>query len=266
MFRGRSSRTPKQSHRSQEQELLREIRSSLTPIKTVPDGRGETLSYLEWIVSHYDRLPDTMVFIHDHLFSWHQASGQSVAVRIEFYLQEFEDRGREYISFAKVDTEVLQRQEEIYGRTGWDPVVLKNFTRAVDEGWISPVTGKPATYAETLWNGTELVRYFGPFPEEGLTISGCCAQFVVGREAIRRFPLRFWVSLRDWVLRYTDKTAPRDEVTPWSAWFTGRLYEYSWETIFTKRPAIAGGGIWDGSDVGGGSSWGDGRNVGGGTT
>ena len=44
--------------------------------RLVPPGRGkEARSYVMAIIDHYDRLPDAMVFLHGHPYSWHTWAG-----------------------------------------------------------------------------------------------------------------------------------------------------------------------------------------------
>lgn len=185
----------------------------------------ENSLYLTYIIAHYDSLPETLVFVQDHWTSWHQNG--SLSDRLPDYLDSFQRRGYRYTSLAAVD------------RIGvWPPLPapLELFTRAVDLRWTSPVSGQLATYEETYWNATDLHKFFGAFPkDEGLPHHGCCAQFVVASSSIKRLPRSFYRSLRRWMLRYTNAGVSRGTHWDgeWSPWWTGRMPEFTWETIFT---------------------------------
>ena len=50
----------------------------------------------------------------------------------------------------------------------------------------------------------------------------CCGQFAVSRERVLQVPRERWVFYRDWLLR-----------TPLTDYFSGRLWEFVWQFVFT---------------------------------
>ena len=55
----------------------------------------------------------------------------------------------------------------------------------------------------------------------------CCAQFALSKERIQALPLSRYIFYRDWLLR-----------TPLSDYFSGRIWEYLWQYVFTGEAVV----------------------------
>jgi hypothetical protein len=132
--------------------------SPFVPKYIIPNKGKESSAYIKYIVENYENLPDHVAFIHGHETAYHQCHDRPLL---------------EVIAGA---------QREIH-----DFISLNNYFRLyhfLDEtdNWMK---------IETYWN------LFG-FKEKDKPVYGCRleapmgAQFIVSREAIRRYPKQDW--------------------------------------------------------------------------
>lgn len=171
----------------------------LNDVHVVDKGRGinlgtEALAYIEYIVEHYDDLPTHVVLVHDEEYSWHH-EGSLV------------DRVAEHVG-AYVELVTLNNLfwgSEIHAQPG-----NKNRESIGDMHATCLVP-----------DGMRPLRDYGDF-NKGM---GCCAQFIIHRDVIRRRSLGAYRCLRDWILRTSKDTKDRHP---------GFVFEYSWYLLWDR--------------------------------
>lgn len=170
-----------------------------------PENKGnEANMYLSYIIDMYDSLPDVVIFMHAHRSAWHNPGPLDADATLMI----------RNLSPAKVmaDGYVNLRCEEKPGCPEW---IHTNATSEDDQKY-EEVIFAPA-WAEL-------------FPNEPLpaTLSQpCCAQFAVSGQRIRTHPKSRYIAIRNWL--YT---------TELSNYLAGRVFEYSWQYIFTYSPTV----------------------------
>lgn len=167
-----------------------------------PENVGDEASaYLNYIVQHYDNLPEFCVFIHGHQRSWHHVGDMNDLVNSlplctatgyhNFNARSGEPDDGFYVMFVEESGPGPHHQNEY-------------------QTWreISP-------------------RLFGgiggfPVPENKRFRFRCCAQFMVHRDFIRRHSKSEWETLlRDLLSACRDRTS------------AGHCYEFSWCLLLT---------------------------------
>ena len=165
-----------------------------------PKNKGhEVMIYLTYIIGHYDQLPDVVIFLHSHRWSWHNNDllGYDASHMI-----------------AKLSAERVTREGYMNLRCHWDPGC---------PDWLHPGNTVHDIYKleETLlaksWS-----ELFPLDPIPNVLAQPCCAQFAVSRERVLAIPLERFVFYRDWLLN-----------TPLSDYISGRIWEYTWQYVFT---------------------------------
>ena len=157
--------------------------------------------YLTYIIDHYDVLPDVIVFMHAHRWTHHnnELLGYDAPQMIR-----------------RLSSAHVTRQGYVNMRCHWSPGCPE---------WLHPggreeVLGKQEE-AVLVESWAEL------FPSDPLPktlAQPCCAQFALSRQRIHSIPLRRFTFFRDWILR-----------TPLSDYISGRIWEYSWQYLFTSQ-------------------------------
>ncbi|KAI9779028.1 MAG: hypothetical protein M1816_003776 [Peltula sp. TS41687] len=176
-----------------------------------PRNKGhEAMIYLTYMIDFYDALPDIVLFMHAHRWTYHNNDLQgSDAVQLI-----------KTLSGARV-----MREGYMNLRCHWEPGC---------PGHLHPA----ATATSAAQSNPDLSRLRGivadqwpklfpadPIPE---TLSQpCCAQFAVTRAAIRANPRRRYVAFRDWLLH-----------TPLTDYYSGRIWEYLWHFVFTGKTVL----------------------------
>ena len=167
-----------------------------------PKNKGhEVMVYLTFIIEHYVNLPDVIVFMHAHRHTTHN---------------------NDLLGFDA--TEMLQRlqlahvirQGYFNMRCHWSPgcpewlkpnpdheVLSKQEEAVLSESWgeLFPREPLPPTLAQT-----------------------CCAQFAVSKKRVQSIPKSRFIFYRDWLLK-----------TPLSDFVSGRVWEYTWQFLFTGQ-------------------------------
>ena len=150
---------------------------------------------IRFILKYYDHLPEHIAFIHGHEHAWHQVypgGGLLDAIK-DAKVDEFD-----YINFnvAKIDD---LRPENPY----W------NIVADVWPEHFEPYTGvsMPLT----------LDRVYG------------CAQFVVARRQILKYPKHVWQHWLDLLMQPELVPNGKHFYMPWS-------FEYTWHVIFGQEP------------------------------
>ncbi|PGH03972.1 hypothetical protein AJ79_07204 [Helicocarpus griseus UAMH5409] len=168
---------------------------------TVPKNKGrESMVYLTYIIDHYDRLPQHILFIHPQRYQWHN-----------------DDPLYDNVPLIKsLQLPFLSEQGYLNLRCVWSlgcPIELRPFTD----------TQRPDVHAGSYFKaGFEELFPGSPVPTE-VGVS-CCAQFGVTREQIHKRPKWEYEHFRQWLL---DTPLP-DELS-------GRIFEYSWHMIFGRN-------------------------------
>ncbi|KAL1956907.1 hypothetical protein VTO42DRAFT_6654 [Malbranchea cinnamomea] len=174
---------------------------------TVPENKGhESMVYLTYIIDHYDRLPDYMIFIHGSRYQWHNDDPMYDAVPIIRSLQlPFVTK----IGYAPL-------------RCTWLPGCPSEIQP------LAPRTKGPEDRdrAEKFYASAFKELLPGkPVPE---TVGApCSSQFAVTREQVRLRPKSDYKRMRNWLL----KTELSDGVS-------GRIMEYTWHMIMQKEPVF----------------------------
>lgn len=130
----------------------------------VPLNKGnEASGYLKYIIDHYDAMPEYVVFIHDHEYSWHHQG--NIVHRI---------------------------QERIGHKTKFENLNSFLWTKDTIE-WFPEIR---VWYARYLKTEVGSIKQYGDFMTGHLG----CAQFIVHRDKIQRISLSCYVSLYYWIL------------------------------------------------------------------
>lgn len=167
-----------------------------------PKNKGhEVMIYLTYIIDNYANLPDIILFMHAHRWTHHNNDLlDNDAVQM----------------ISRLNDEHVFREGYVNMRCQWDPGCPK---------WLHPTN-----LQESLGKQEEVVlaRCWGelfPFdPLPAFLAQTCCAQFAISKERILSIPLSQFLFYRNWIL-----------MTPLSDYISGRIWEYSWQFIFTRR-------------------------------
>ncbi|KAL9124769.1 MAG: hypothetical protein Q9217_005931 [Psora testacea] len=167
-----------------------------------PKNKGhEVMVYFSYIIDHYEQLPDITIFMHAHRFTHHNNE------LLEYDAAEM---------LRRLSNEHVIRQGYVNMRCSWSPGCPE---------WLHPdppeeLLGRQeeAVLAES-WH--ELFPH-NPLPKT--LAQACCAQFALSKERILAIPRSRFVFYRDWIMR-----------TPLSDYVSGRIWEYSWQFLFTSQ-------------------------------
>lgn len=176
------------------------VADNSTATQHPPKNKGhEVMIYLTYIIDNYLALPDIMIFMHSHRWTHHNNA-----------LLDYDASWM----IRRLSNAYVSRQGYVNMRCHWSP----GCPEWLDPDHATPTAGKQEeAVLRQCWN--EL------FPSHDLpkTLSqACCAQFAVSKQRIQMHPLSQYVFYRDWILR-----------TPLSDYVSGRIWEYSWQYIFT---------------------------------
>ena len=168
-----------------------------------PMNKGhEVIMYLTYIIDHYFRLPDTVIFMHAHRWTHHN---------IELLGFDSAEMVR------RLSNDYVAQEGYVNMRCRWYPGCPE---------WLHPSNDQ-----ETLVKQEAIAlskSWHELFPSEPLPESlgqGCCAQFAVSKDRVLSIPRSRFIFYRDWILR-----------TPLSDYVSGRIWEYLWQFLFTGRP------------------------------
>lgn len=173
-----------------------------------PKNKGrESLPYLQYIVDHYDDLPNVAVFLHPHRAGWPEAWHTDT------------------MEYSNVDS-VRALQREFVVSEGF-----VNLRCQLDPGCpaeMQPFRNPPKPgdtgekYYAQAWK-----ELFGNTNVPETIAAPCCSQSAVSREQILKRPLSDYKRMYNWVL---NNDLP-DEVT-------SNIMEYSWHIIFGREPVL----------------------------
>ena len=169
-----------------------------------PRNKGhEAMIYLSYIVDQYDTLPDIVLFMHAHRWTYHNNELQ----------------GSDSVQLIKaLNNERVIREGYMNLRCHWDPGC---------PGHLHPLADEPDFYRLQSVVAEQWPRLFPQDPIPEALSQPCCAQFAVSRERIRSKPLSQYMFFRDWLLR-----------TPLTDYYSGRIWEYLWQYVFTGKSVL----------------------------
>ena len=171
------------------------------PLHSPKNKGNEVMVYLTYIIDHYDELPDVIIFMHAHRWTHHnnELLGYDAPQMIR-----------------RLSNAHVTRQGYVNMRCHWSPGCPE---------WLHP-----GSREEALGKQEEAVlveswaELFPSDPIPKTLAQPCCAQFALSGQRIHSIPLSRFTFFRDWILR-----------TPLSDYISGRIWEYSWQYLFTRQ-------------------------------
>ena len=170
-----------------------------------PKNKGhEVMIYLTYIIDHYDDLPDISIFMHAHRWTHHNNHllGHDAVQMIR-----------------RLNSDYVTREGYVNMRCEWYPGCPE---------WLHPNNAKESLAKQEeevlsrSWN-----ELFPTSPIPKALGQACCAQFALSRERILSISLSQFIFYRDWVMR-----------TPLSNYVSGRIWEYTWQFLFTGKSTV----------------------------
>ena len=141
-------------------------------------NRGnECSSYLQYITTHYDDLPQRVAFVHGHDKAWHQKQSMSKTLKC--------------------------------AATSPRPFQTLNGTVINDSAWQKAIPLFKKQFPEFAENKDWMALI--DVGNSDRVISDCCAQFLVDASRIQRLPLKAWESLHQEVIRDDDGSTRSDK-------------------------------------------------------
>lgn len=164
---------------------------------TVPRNWGnELMPYLTFIIDHYDKLPDIMIFVHAHEYT--HLHNPAVF---------------DYSTPAMIKR--LNPQRVI--REGYMNLNCGDWAKAGRCGaFTRPAESLPLPFHKQSW---ELL--FPEYPVPQILAQECCAQFATSRERVRQVPLAKWNHFREWLLSVPKENGNNP----------GWVWEYMWQFV-----------------------------------
>ena len=188
---------------------------------SVPNKAKSESNILKFIIDNYDRLPISIISIHQYEKKPYYMKGSIV---------------------DKINS--LNRKESLGGRKGF--INLND----VLMGSISPQLNK--LFGSGWWSET-MEPWFGPLTSQGDFTLGrkACAQYVVHRDNILSNPKIFYEKMYSWLINKSKGKVERGTIRSnltrnptvgdqhlHSNWHTSRFMEWTWELIFTRHRGI----------------------------
>ncbi|KAL8999694.1 MAG: hypothetical protein Q9169_001511 [Polycauliona sp. 2 TL-2023] len=169
-----------------------------------PKNKGhEVMIYLTYLIENYDHLPDVVLFMHSHRWTHHN--------------NEFLGFDASQMISALSSAHVM-RAGYVNMRCHWHPGCPE---------WL-----RPSGTEDSMGKQEEkvLAQCWGelfPFdPLPSFLAQPCCAQFALSKDRILAIPRSQYIFYRDWIIK-----------TPLSDYISGRIWEYSWQYLFTHNAA-----------------------------
>ncbi|KAH8882809.1 hypothetical protein GQ53DRAFT_665258 [Thozetella sp. PMI_491] len=169
-----------------------------------PVNKGhEAMAYLTYIIEHYDKLPDIVVFLHSHRTSWHDNYFNMDTIEM----------------LARLNLDRVAQRGFLNLRCIWEPGCPDH----IHPGAKVEYSGTPEMAAfPQAWK--ELFPLEPPPPRLS---APCCAQFAVTAARVKMLPLTRYIAMRDWILT-TDLA---DSIS-------GRIFEYLYHYIWTGETVL----------------------------
>jgi len=193
------------------------------------------MAYLTFIIDHYNKLPDFMVFMHGDYRAWHQIE-PSPYILSALNLSYVEELGYANLRCGKMlYCDSPHHTDAVNPTINYQSLYLRglhSYAFRPEDPWYD------ATIPDN--KGMRIPPLFaGP----------CCAQFAVTRAAAQSKPLEFWIRLRALLLVpdlsvYTQEWFghPPDNTLDWNyaaveSFHLGVTFEVTWHYMF-GRPAV----------------------------
>lgn len=165
---------------------------------SVPLNKGnEVMSYLTYLIDHYDHLPEVMVFVHAHEFTHHNP----------------------WILGLHTPTMVTQLSPQRVIREGYINLHCGSWDEGDCSAAIRPHEGRPWEEFRDIWQS---LFPHDPVPE--VLAQHNAGQFAISRERALQIPQNEYIRLRQWMMD-----------TEMNLGITGNLWEYLWQVIFTGK-------------------------------
>ena len=167
-----------------------------------PKNKGhEVMIYLSYIIEHYDTLPDIIIFMHAHRWTHHNNA------LLAYDAAEM---------VRRLQSDYVTREGYVNMRCSWSPGCPEWLH---SDGPRESLEKQEETVLSKSWS-----ELFPSDPVPAALGQACCAQFALSRERVLSIPLSRFIFYRDWITR-----------TPLSDYISGRIWEYSWQFLFTGR-------------------------------
>lgn len=167
-----------------------------------PKNKGhEVMIYLSYMIHHYNLLPDVIVFMHAHRWTHHNNA------LLAYDAAEM---------VRRLNGDYVIKKGYVNMRCQWSPGCPEWLHSGNARGSLEK---QEEAVLSKSWN--EL------FPSDPLPTAlgqACCAQFALSKERVLSVPLSRLIFYRDWIMR-----------TSLSDYVSGRIWEYSWQFLFTGQ-------------------------------
>ena len=167
-----------------------------------PKNKGhEVMIYLSYIIEHYDILPNIIIFMHAHRWTHHNNA------LLAYDAAEM---------VRRLNSDYVTQEGYVNMRCHWSP--------GCPEWLHSDVPRESLEKQEEIVLSKSWSELFPLDPVPTALGQACCAQFALSRERVLSVPLSRFIFYRDWISR-----------TTLSDYISGRIWEYSWQFLFTAR-------------------------------
>lgn len=167
-----------------------------------PKNKGhEVMVYLTYLIDHYEEVPDVMIFMHAHRWTWHNNDLMNHdAVEM----------------VRRLSSERVMREGYMNMRCQWQPGC---------PNWIHPgKIDQDVNKQEEILVAESWSELFPREPIPQVLAAPCCGQFSLSRERVHSIPKTTFIFYREWLLK-----------TDISDYLSGRVFEYIWQYIFTGK-------------------------------
>ncbi|KAL8774695.1 MAG: hypothetical protein Q9209_000634 [Squamulea sp. 1 TL-2023] len=167
-----------------------------------PKNKGhEVMIYLTYLIDNYEHLPDIVLFMHSHRWTHHNNG----------FLGFDASQMIRALNGAHV-----MRAGYVNMRCHWSPGCPE---------WLHPSGTQDSLAKQEERVLAQSWRELFPFDSlPSFLAQPCCAQFALSKDRILSIPRSRYVFYRDWIMR-----------TPLSDYISGRIWEYTWQYIFTQN-------------------------------
>ena len=176
-----------------------------------PRNKGlEANPYLLYLITNYDELPSTIVFLHPHRDGYPAAWHNDVP--------NYDNS----VAMDMLNIDYIQQNGYVNLRCNWEPGCPDAIRYKRNPTDPNP-DRRMEHHMEEVWH-----HFFGNtsgVPE--VIATPCCAQFAVSRTQVHKRPLAEYVHFHQWLMN----TDFEDDLS-------GRMFEYLWHVIFGQHPVL----------------------------
>jgi hypothetical protein len=155
------------AHYKEDLDWIKSIKYPITVVtkhqyqaETIPNKGHEASSYLEYIITNYDKLSDYTIFVHGHRNAWH-------------HKQNMDDK-----------INALQFKHDYYN---------------INDQGIGELIKFPASYSKMVELKDPVEKILSREIDFSKVVYRCSAQFYVKRETILQHPKETYQKLLDWI-------------------------------------------------------------------